>query len=82
MRAVALGLLGLLGLLGCQRAPYDLDMPIAIETDSLAALAALRAGIAELGGHVTDSAGQKVQVSSVCRCALDNRDLLYAIPAV
>ena len=124
MRAVALGLLGLLG---CQRAPYDLDMPIAIETDSLAALAALSAGIAELGGRVIDSASQRVQVSSVCRCAgatapnasvaactvsgviylcqlsqrcprcikhelghvfgvakhsLDNRDLLYAIPAV
>jgi hypothetical protein len=53
MRAVALGLLGLLG---CQRAPYDLDMPIAIETDSPAALAVLRAGIAELGGHDADLA--------------------------
>lgn len=67
MRAVA-GWAVLVGLLGCQRAPYDLDSPIAIETDNAVALAALSAGIVELGGQVGGT-GQKVQVVSACRCA-------------
>ena len=68
MRAVVLGLLGLLS---CQRAPYDLDDPIAIETDNPVALAALSAGIVELGGRVGsgDTVGQKVQAIGSCRCA-------------
>ena len=55
-------------LLGCQRAAYDLDLPIAIETDDPVALAALSAGVAELGGQVDPEARQAVRVVSECLC--------------
>lgn len=47
---------------------YDLDLPIAIETDDPVALAALSAGVAELGGQVDPEARQAVRVVSECLC--------------
>jgi len=73
-----LGLLGLFGLFGCAPAAYDLDMPIAIETNNSVARAALTAGLVELGGVMSaGQAGQRIQVVNDCRCpgaAVPNRD--------
>lgn len=66
--AVVLGL-GLLGLVACHPAAlYDLDTPIAIDTDSDVARKALGEGVAELGGRVLSYAMQRVLVVSDCLC--------------
>ena len=66
--AVVLGL-GLLGLVACHPAAlYDLDTPIAIDTDNDVARKALGEGVAELGGRVLPYATQRVRVVSDCLC--------------
>lgn len=69
MRTAVVFGFGLLGLVACHSAAlYDLDTPIAIDTDNDVARKALGEGVAELGGRVLPYATQRVRVVSDCLC--------------